>query len=345
MYPFPDSIQSSLRILEFPEDEPPKSLKELNKQYHRLALKHHPDKATSGAGNNDNTAERFKEINDAHKRVKLFFYPDDGLPDFDTGYDSILQLFIQSILVKMSGGGGGGGGGGSESRDAIQSLIAMIITKGIQSGITVFRNMDKHVCITIYELLVKNQDIFGISREMMDELAQIVEEKTGNDVVVRLNPSLLDMLLDRVYILHEGEQTFYIPLWHSELHFTRTTDANTAPSDVIVLCEPELPDNVTMDEDNNIYISLEVDICELFARQVLPVYINDEIKARGFVYYLHACDVTLRSDTRQCVMLRGASGGIGGGIAKCITHTHLTTDIYKVDIRANVYANVRLSML
>jgi len=345
MYPFPDSIQSSLRILEFPEDEPPKSLKELNKQYHRLALKHHPDKATSGAGNNDNTAERFKEINDAHKRVKLFFYPDDGLPDFDTGYDSILQLFIQSILVKMSGGGGGGGGGGSESRDAIQSLIAMIITKGIQSGITVFRNMDKHVCITIYELLVKNQDIFGISREMMDELAQIVEEKTGNDVVVRLNPSLLDMLLDRVYILHEGEQTFYIPLWHSELHFTRTTDATidasaSTTSDVIVLCEPELPDNVTIDESNNIYISLEVDICELFARQVLPVYINDEITARGFVYYLHACDVTLRSDTRQCVMLRGASGGIGGGIAM-----FSATDIYKVDARANVYANVRLSML
>jgi len=334
MYPFPDSIQSSLRILEFPEDELPKSLKELNKRYHRLALKYHPDKAGAGA------LERFKEINDAHKRVKSFFYPDDSLPDFDTGYDSILQLFIQSILVKMSGGGGSSG----ESRDAIQSLIAMIITKGIQSGIAVFRNMDKHTCITIYELLAKNQDIFGISREMMEELTKIVEEKTGNDLVVRLNPSLLDMLLDRVYILHEEGQTFYIPLWHSELHFTRTTDATidaSATSNVIVLCEPELPDNVTMDENNNIYISLEVNVGELFARQVLPVYINDEIKARGFVYYLHACDLTLRSDTRQCVMLRGATGEVGsqiGGIAM-----YSPTDMYKVDKRANVYANVRLT--
>lgn len=343
MYPFPDSIQSSLRILEFPEDEAPKSLKELNKRYHRLALKYHPDKVGNG------TTERFKEINDAHKRVKSFFYPEDDIPDIDTGYDSILQLFIQSILVKMSGGGGSSG----ESRDAIQSLIAMIITKGIQSGIAVFRNMDKHTCITIYELLAKNQDIFGISREMMEELAKIVEEKTGNDLVVRLNPSLLDMLLDRVYILHEGGQTFYIPLWHSELHFTRTTaatdatidaSATTTTSDVIVLCEPELPDNVSIDESNNLYISLEVDICELFARQVLPVYINDEIKARGFVYYLHAYDLTLRSDTRQCVMLRGATGGIsGGGIAKC--NTHSKTDMYNVDVRANVYANVRLKML
>ena len=342
MYPFPESIQTSLRILEFPEDEAPTSLKELNKRYHRLALKYHPDKAGAGA------LERFKEINDAHKRVKSFFYPEDGIPDIDTGYDSILQLFIQSILVKMSGGGGSTG----ESRDVIQSLIAMIITKGIQSGIAVFRNMDKHTCITIYELLAKNEDIFGISREMMEELTKIVEEKTGNDIVVRLNPSLLDMLLDRVYILHEGGQTFYIPLWHSELHFTRTTatadatidaSATTATSDVIVLCEPELPDNVTMDEHNNLYISLEVNVGELFARQVLPVYINDEIKARGFVYYLHACDLTLRSDTRQCVMLRGATGECGsriGGIAM-----YSPTDMYKVDKRANVYANVRLTML
>jgi len=335
MYPFPESIQSSLRVLEFSEDEAPASLKELNKRYHRLALKYHPDKAGACA------VERFKEINDAHKRVKSFFYPDDGIPDIDTGYDSILQLFIQSILVKMSSSAGGAGGGSSESRDAIQSLIAMIITKGIQSGITVFRTMDKHTCITIYELLAKNEDIFGISREMMEELTKIVEEKTGNDLVVRLNPSLLDMLLDRVYILHEGGQTFYIPLWHSELHFTRTATGTAETSDVIVLCEPELPDNVTMDEHNNIYISLAVNVGELFARQILPVYINDEIKARGFVYYLHACDLTLRSDTRQCVMLRGASGGI----AKCNTHTHSATDIYKVDIRANVYANVRLMML
>lgn len=339
MYPFPESIRSSLRILEFPEDEAPASLKELNKRYHRLALKYHPDK-TVACG--EDASERFKEINDAHKRAKSFFYPDadDGLPEHDTGYDSILQLFIQSILVKMSGSAGGAGG---ESRDAIQSLIAMIITKGIQSGITVFRNMDKHVCITIYELLVKNQDIFGISREMMDELSHIVEEKTGDDLVVRLNPSLLDMLLDRVYILHEEGQTFYIPLWHSELHFKRTA-TTTETSDVIVLCEPELPDNVSMDEHNNIYISLEVDICELFARQVIPVYINDEIKARGFVYYLHARDLTLRSDTRQCVMLRSVTGGGGGGGGGGGIAMFSTTDIYNVDTRANVYANVRLVM-
>jgi hypothetical protein len=168
----------------------------------------------------------------------------------------------------------------------------------------------------------------------MDELTHIVEEKTGDDLVVRLNPSLLDMLLDRVYILQENGHSYYIPLWHSELHFKNAAAGadDALEREVIVLCDPELPENVDIDDDNNIFISLTVDIRELFSNQVIPVYINDEIKAHGIVYYLHAGDVRL-SNTRQCVVLRGV------GIAMCNTKT---SDIYNVGTRASVYANLRL---
>ena len=351
-YPFPDAIQSSLHTLGFADGVAPSSIKELNKRYHLLALKHHPDKA----GGNDTCSveasatatERFKEINDAHKRVKDYFYSGDAdIKDAETGYDSILQLFIQTILVKMTSTATTATAGAPDA-SAIQSLIHMIITKGIQSGITMFRNMEKHSCITIYDLLSKNQDLFGISREMMDELSRIVEEKTGEDLVVRLNPSLLDMLLDRVYILQENGHSYYIPLWHSELHFKKAGvaagvaagaagDALEHEHEVIVLCDPELPENVNIDDDNNLFISLDVDIRELFVKQIVPVYINDEVKSHGLVYYLHACDVNLRSSTRQCVLLHGI-----GGIARC--NTVSSSNIYNVGIRANVYANVRLTL-
>jgi len=221
-------------------------------------------------------------------------------------------------------------------------LIHMIITKGLQSAITMFQTMDKQACLTIYDILSKNQDLFGISREILEELTRIVEEKMGDDLVVRLNPSLLDMLLDRVYILHEYGQVYYIPLWHTELHFKQPT--THGDGEIIVLCDPELPDNVSLDDNNNLFISLDVNILELFRDQVVPVYINDEIKDRGFIYYLHACDVTLRSDTRQCVLLRSL-GGVGGGIATMNTNTNTNTksnDIFKVGARASVYANLRL---
>lgn len=344
---FPEDIQSSLHILGFVDGVAPSSIKELNKRYHLLALKHHPDKAGASGGAIEasiTATERFKEINDAHKRVKDYFYSSDtDIQDTATGYDSILQLFIQTILVKMSASASASASAGVDA-SAVQSLIHLIITKGIQSGITMFRNMEKHSCITIYELLSKNQELFGISREMMDELSRIVEEKTGEDVVVRLNPSLLDMLLDRVYILQENGHSYYIPLWHSELHFKKAGSAASAAagvdrheSEVIVLCDPELPDNINIDDNNHLTISLDVDVRELFLSQVLPVYINEEIKSHGFIYYLHACDVNLRpSNTRQCVLLHG-----NGGIARCNT---LGSDIYNVGIRANVYANVRLTL-
>ena len=348
--PYPEKIQSSLHILGFTDAaSPPSSLKELNKRYHLLALKHHPDKAELG---DPSANEKFKEINDAHKRLKDYFYSGYSAADDDaadaadaSGYDSLLQMFIKSMIVKIRSSATDD----ATTTDSIHAIIQTVLTKGAQSAMMLFRNMDKQAAITIYDILSKNQDLFGISREMMDELTEIIETKTRDDIVIHLNPSLLDMLMDRVYILNECGSTYYIPLWHSELHFNHVNDAaaaNNAAADtnvisIIVMCQPELPDNVSIDEFNNMYISLDVSICELFTKQVIPVIINDELKTHGFVYELHARDVCLQSTdndaVRQCVLLRGA----GKGIARYNT---ATSDIFKVGMRANVYANIHLTL-
>lgn len=343
--PYPENIQSSLHILGFNDDVV--SLKELNKRYHLLALRHHPDKAETS--NLSAATEKFKEINDAHKRVKDYFYhgcrsnaaDTDADADADaSGYDNLLQMFIKSIIVKIrSSSGAGAGAGDTTTSNAIHSIIQTILNKGAQSAVLLFRNMDKQASITIYDILSKNQDLFGISREMMDELTEIIETKTRDDIVIHLNPSLLDMLLDRVYILHECGQTYYIPLWHSELHFNQPNEGGDTDNILIVVCQPELPENVSIDENNNMYISLDVSICELFTKQVIPVIINEELKSHGFVYELHARDVCLQSTdaVKQCVLLRGSSKGIAA-------YNTATSDIYKVGTRANVYANIHLTL-
>jgi hypothetical protein len=360
---YPDTIVAALKTLGFTTTGDggggaPKSLKELNKRYHLLALRHHPDKVGNGDGGDG--AALFKEINEAHKRVKDYFYSDDADADADNGngngnYDSIFKLFIKNIITKITSVSGfyAGAGGGGNTADAIDTIIQSILSKGIQSAVFSFRKMDKPSCIAIYNILSENQELFSISREIMDELTSILEEKTRDDIVIRLNPSLLDMLLDRVYILTECGQTYYIPLWHSELHFkqpqplSESVESSSSSSscdtkELIVLCEPELPDNVTIDEHNNMYISLDVNIHNLFRDQIIPVYITDEIKTHGFVYDLHASDVSFQSTTRQCVLLRGSNGrgsGGGGGIARTTTSGN---DMYKVTDRANVYAIVKL---
>jgi hypothetical protein len=352
-YPYPEEIQRSLHILGYNENTVPSSLKELNKRYHMLALIHHPDKCVQPVEilhDKDNeptqdhehthATEKFKDINQAHKCLLEYFYSSSGVQQHqtDNAYNSIFQLFIQTMVSKHD-----------TSAAGIQMMIHHIITKGIQSAITIFSSMDKQTTLMIYDILSKNQDLFGISHDTMDELTKIMEEKTSADIVIRLNPSLLDMLLDRVYILHESGHTYYIPLWHSELHFKigstqkdrqhiySTGVSSEDEGELIVLCDPELPDNVTIDDHNHIYISLDVSINELFRAQVLPVIINEETKANNILYYLHAADVTLRTDITQRVLLHGC-----GGIALICNNTSHTNDMYKVDKRANVYANIRL---
>jgi preprotein translocase subunit Sec63 len=69
---YPDTITEALKTLGFTATDggggAPKSLKDLNKRYHLLALRHHPDKVGSGGdGGGGNNDAIFKEINEAYQ--------------------------------------------------------------------------------------------------------------------------------------------------------------------------------------------------------------------------------------------------------------------------------------
>jgi hypothetical protein len=350
LYPqYPLNIETSLVMLGFTESEP-KTIQELNKRYHMLALKHHPDK-------NDHNDEVFKAINNAHKCVKDYLFSgdrdhdDESIGNSGSNYTSILEMFVKSLLFKLTTKTNISPQS-SFNRENVNSIIQTILNKGVQSAVLLFRNMDKHSCLSIYDILSANHELFSISREILNEMHDIVESKIENDTIINLNPTITDMLLDKVYILREHDHAYYIPLWHSQLHFKKkfspdaATDHGDNPipgesasalndSELIVLCNPELPDNITIDEHNNIYIhDFEVDICELFTKQVVMVSIDDISKGRGFIYELRARDVCFNSDTPQHIRLHGSYG-----LARVNSQ-----DIYNVSKRSHVYAIVRLSM-
>jgi hypothetical protein len=53
-------------------------------------------------------------------------------------------------------------------------------------------------------------------------------------------------------LYHENE-LFLVPLWHSELYF------ECGPKEIIVLCEPQLDSDMSIDEDNNLLVEKRVD--------------------------------------------------------------------------------------
>jgi hypothetical protein len=116
-----------------------------------------------------------------------------------------------------------------------------------------FEDVDKNKAIELYQLLYKYKDILYIGNETLEFVSSLIKEKYKNDSVYILNPSIDDILDNNIYKLYVDEQLYLVPLWHNELYFE---DPNK--NDIIVLCNAELPENITIDEHNNIHCNLLV---------------------------------------------------------------------------------------
>jgi hypothetical protein len=224
----------------------------IKKKYHKLALKWHPDK------NSDLYAkEKFQKISEAYDYLtnELILNNDTEYSntsntsetDFDS-YKDILGNFISSLF-----------------KGAYSEVLTNII-KEISLGyetITLaylrskFETLDKQKAIELYKLLYNYKDILYISNDILELVSLLI-----NDRVFILKPTLKDMIDHNIYKLYVDEDLYIVPLWHNELYF----DAPDG-SEIIVLCQPILPTNISIDENNNIfyekYIKMDDDLLDL----------------------------------------------------------------------------------
>jgi hypothetical protein len=81
---------------------------------------------------------------------------------------------------------------------------------------------------------------------------------------------------NNIYKLYVNEELFLVPLWHNESYFEFTN------GEMIVLCDPELPSNITLDDDNNICIETTINTLDEFLllikeKQPICITIADKI--------------------------------------------------------------------
>jgi hypothetical protein len=118
-----------------------------------------------------------------------------------------------------------------------------------------FEQLDKQKAIDLYQILYKYKDILYIKQDTLDLVSSIIKEKYKKDRVFVLKPNLKDMMDHNIYKLYVDEELYLVPLWHNELYFDGPED-----SEIIVLCQPKLPSNITIDENNNIYYETSIKI-------------------------------------------------------------------------------------
>lgn len=228
----------------------------IKKHYHRLALQYHPDK-------NDNSresTEKFKQINEAYNYLSTMtdYEKRDKEPPHETSYGDLLGLFVQSIISR------------SNNETFVSIVKSILIGSCSQLTMQLFENCDKEIAVEVYEFICKYKNVLHVSPSIIDELKRIVINKFQNDQLYILNPTLQDLFEGNVYKLVVNEKTYYVPLWNAETYFD-----NGEGGELVVRCIPDLPNNVSVDENNNVSISVSVkltsDLLEIPNMDV-PVY-------------------------------------------------------------------------
>ena len=315
--------QQAYKVLEL---EPGAAYETIRRQYKMLALKYHPDKNKA-----DGAADKYREIKEAHDVLCISEADPASDPTSDDGW------FTKYGLDKTALGSSTYARAASDffemiyndeqfQRRIFHPLLMRVVGSCEEKALAMFRKMEKTKARKLYDILILYQDTLHLSADTLAKIRQIIEAQTLSEAtlsealdvedIVVLNPDIDDLLNQSVYKLKRGDsETLFVPLWHRELEY----------DGVFVDCVPTLPDNIWLDELNNIHVKCGFKVGDLWDKDGVDIQVGTR------VYNL---DVgLLRLVSKQIVEIDGEGIPVPN-----------EADIFNVSRLSSVYAHVEVGM-
>jgi len=300
------------------------SLVELKKRYHILALRMHPDKN----GNTVEATAAFQELISAYQLLLLDVDASGETSKMNADennetYTNIFMNFVKSLFLSKHK---------SENdkvplmNPILMDLLHRIVNDYASVSVSLLLDsLDPSMLFQLYEMLEQYNAAVQMDIGIFDEITRIIREKMKKNNFIILKPSLKDVIQNNISVVQFEGQTFYVPLWHSELHYRIEGDVS---KQLIVKCMPDLPEHMSIDANNELHIDVRADIKELLSRGngVLRIPLYDSECVELQVRELHVM-------SRQTVVLRNNKYGIS---------LICSNDIYDVRNKAPICVHVHL---
>lgn len=283
----PMTKKRALQILQIHEWSP--NDETIKKSYRKLALKYHPDK-----NHEEFATQKFQEVKEAYDFLQNNYLLDDIRYTTDnespSDYIFILKSFLSGLFDRET-----------SNRYVLIEFMRKIAEICEEKAIHIIKNIDKHILKRMYEIIVTYSDVFHFSAAFIENIREIVKTKFEKDERIILHPLLDDLFACNVYKLTMDGCLYIVPLWHHQLVYdidnaNQNTDTNTdetsspdedtnkstnkepneSPNEIYVDCVPVLPENVMIDEQNNIHVWLSKSITEILEKSRLEFVLGSQ---------------------------------------------------------------------
>lgn len=256
----------------------PCSSSEIRKAYYKAARKHHPDH------NKDTFTEsnaRFLAINeaylflDAYLKIEMEQVKDDMMNksnEKNNEQNKQYNIFFFDYLI-----------------DHLKQLDLKEISLHALDG------LDKNMSIHLLDYINTYSELLGLEENFISLIREKIREKTENDIVIVLKPSIENILKDELHKLEYLGETYYIPLWHDELRY----------DSLVIKCIPDLPPHVSIDHNNNLHVSITVPCITVPCIQSLFSLENLSFELGGKVFNIPTKDLKIRKNQTYTLYEKG----------------------------------------